>query len=134
MRIPALTVAAALASTSYSSGTNNNGGSSSGEPSTSGIGGIGGPALGVSAFVIPPSSATATRRSRVRPASSQTSRGISSSEQYLNSLSPVPTTTGPLHMSTAAPPEKPPTDDGLVPLPEMDKDGLYNIENAEQHK
>ena len=133
MRIPALTVAAALASTSYS-GTNNNGGSSSGEPSTSGIGGIGGPALGVSAFVIPPSSATATRRSRVRPASSQTSRGISSSEQYLNSLSPVPTTTGPLHMSTAAPPEKPPTDDGLVPLPEMDKDGLYNIDNAEQHK
>ena len=132
MRIPALTVAAALASTSYM-GTNNNGGSSSGEPSTSSIG-IGGPAFGVSAFVIPPSSATATRRSRVRPASSQTSRGISSSEQYLNSLSPVPTTTGPLHMSTAAPPEKPPTDDGLVPLPEMDKDGLYNIENAEQHK
>jgi hypothetical protein len=37
-------------------------------------------------------------------------------------------------MSTAAPPEKPPTDGGLVPLPEMDKDGLYNIENAEQHK
>ena len=127
MRIPALTVAAALASTSYSSGTNNNGGSSSGEPSTSGIGGIGGPALGVSAFVIPPSSATATRRSRVRPASSQTSRGISSSEQYLNSLSPVPTCpgAGPLHMSTAAPPET---------LPEMDKDGLYNIETAEQHK
>ena len=130
MRIPALTVAAALASTSYSgTTTNNNGGSSSsGEPSTSGIGGmIGGPALGVSAFVVPPSSATATRRSRVRPASAQTSRGISSSEQYLNSLSPVPTCTaaGPLHMSTAAPPET---------LPEMDKDGLYNIETAEQHK
>ena len=128
MRIPALTVAAALASTSYSGTTNNNGGSSSsGEPSTPGIGGIGGPALGVSAFVVPPSSATATRRSRVRPASAQTSRGICSSEQYLNSLSPVPTCTaaGPLHMSTAAPPET---------LPEMDKDGLYNIETAEQHK
>ena len=31
-------------------------------------------------------------------------------------------------MSTAAPPES------LVSLPEMDKDGLYCIENAEQHK
>ena len=32
-------------------------------------------------------------------------------------------------MSTAAPPES-----LVVSLPEMDKDGLYCIENAEQHK
>ena len=137
MRIPALTVAAALASSSCTS-TNSNDGSFSGEPSTSGIGGIGGPALGVSAFVVPPPGAAARKR-QIRPASSQTSRGISSSEQYLNSLSPIigtsAATNGPLRMSTAAPPEKPPTDDdSLVPLPEMDKDGLYTIENAEQHK
>lgn len=132
MRIPALTVAAALASTSCTS-TNSNDGSFSGEPSTSGIGGIGGPALGVSAFVMPPPGAAA-RKIQIRPASSQTSRGISISEQYLNSLSSA-ATNGPLRMSTAAPPEKPPTDDdSLVPLPEMDKDGLYTIENAEQHK
>ena len=128
MRIPALTVAAALASTNHS------GSSASGEqPSNSGNSIVGiGPVLGASAFVVPPSGA-AVRRSRSRPVSSQVRRGISSSEQYLQSLSINTSTvstsaTGPLQMSTAAPPES------LVSLPEMDKDGLYCIENAEQHK
>ena len=128
MRIPALTVAAALASTKHS------GGSASGEqPSNSGNSIVGvGPVLGASAFVVPPSGA-AVRRSRSRPVSSQVRRGVSSSEQYLQSLSINTSTvstsaTGPLQMSTAAPPES------LVSLPEMDKDGLYCIENAEQHK
>jgi len=133
MRIPALTVAAALAS------TNRSGNSASGEqPSNSGNSIVGiGPVLGVSAFVVPPSGA-AVRRSRSRPVSSQIRRGISSTEQYLQSLS-INTSTGssgavstsaagPLQMSTAAPPES------LVSLPEMDKDGLYCIENAEQHQ
>ena len=135
MRIPALTVAAALAS------TNRGGGSASGEqPSNSGNSIVGiGPVLGVSAFVVPPSGAAAVRRSRSRPVSSQIRRGISSTEQYLQSLS-INTSAGsatgavsmsaagPLQMSTAAPPES------LVSLPEMDKDGLYCIENAEQHQ
>ena len=129
MRIPALTVAAALAS------TNRSGGSASGEPSNNSgnsIVGIG-PVLGASAFVVPPSGA-AVRRSRSRPVSSQVRRGISSTEQYLQSLSINTSTvstsaTGPLQMSTAAPPES-----LVVSLPEMDKDGLYCIENAEQHK
>eukprot|EP00562_Extubocellulus_spinifer_P004452 CAMPEP_0178529646 /NCGR_PEP_ID=MMETSP0696-20121128/32440_1 /TAXON_ID=265572 /ORGANISM="Extubocellulus spinifer, Strain CCMP396" /LENGTH=654 /DNA_ID=CAMNT_0020161367 /DNA_START=147 /DNA_END=2111 /DNA_ORIENTATION=- len=87
-------------------------------------------AVGVSAFVPPTSSSSGGRSAAITAGASRSSRianAIGVGSEYLNSLSG-------LQMSTAAPPEKPPSNDETVPLPEMDSDGLYNIENADQHK
>lgn len=87
-------------------------------------------AVGVSAFVPLTSSSSGGRSAAISAGTSKSSRignAIGVSSEYLHSLSG-------LQMSTAAPPEKPPSNDEIVPLPEMDSDGLYNVDNADQHK